>query len=196
MRRSSKLDLALRNRLLVKFTRPFEQGSICGYVLDIGPRFFLLALVEDACRFNGFQCLRLSDVRELEAPHKYASFAEAALKKRGQRIPAKPRVSMTNIEGLLKSASRVFPLVTIYREVLHPDICYIGRVEHVERGGVSLLEIGPDAKWDSRPTEYRLKDITRVDFGGAYEDALILVGGLPSNEGVETDAGKRRSAHT
>lgn len=180
----------------MQFTRPFEQGSVSGYLLDIGPRFFLLALVEDACRFNGFQCLRLSDVRELEVPHKYASFAEAALKKLGQRIPAKPRVNVTNIEGLLKSASRVFPLITIHREIIDPDVCYIGRVGHVEKGLLSLLEIGPDAKWDSSPSEYLLKDITRVDFGGAYEDALILVGGVPSNKGVETDAGKGRAAHT
>ena len=42
-----------------------------------------------------------------------------------------------------------------------------------------LLEINPDASWDAEPREYRLRDITRVDFGGDYEDALHLVGGWP-----------------
>jgi hypothetical protein len=181
MGRSSQLSVALRERMLVNFRRPFEQGSVNGVVLDIGPRFFLLALIDDGCRCNGFQCFRLSDVRGLEAPHKYAEFVVEALKKRGQRIPSKPRVNMDSIEALLTSASRAFPLVTLHREVVDPDVCHIGRVEEVGKGRISILGIGPDAKWDDKPTEYRVRDITRVDFGGDYEDALNLVGGAPSN---------------
>jgi hypothetical protein len=44
---------------------------------------------------------------------------------------------------------------------------------------VSLLEIGPDAKWEDKPKEYRVTEITRVNFGGDYENALHLVGGVP-----------------
>jgi hypothetical protein len=175
--RSTKLAAALRDKTLVKFTRPFEDGSVNGYILAIGPRWFLLALVGDGIRFNGFQCFRLSDVRELQVPHAYAAFAEAALKKRGERLPKKPRVSVAGIEELLLSANRAFPLVTIHREKVDPDICEIGRVVQVKDGRVSLLEINPDATWDAEPKQYRLRDITRVDFGGEYEEALQLVGG-------------------
>jgi hypothetical protein len=61
-----------------------------------------------------------------------------------------------------------------------PDVCWIGRVLGVDRNRVSLLEIGPDAKWDEKPTEFTLSEITRVNFGGEYEDALHLVGGDPA----------------
>jgi hypothetical protein len=180
--------------MLVKFTRPFEQGSFNGLVLDIGPRFFLIAVIEDGCRYNGFSCLRLSDVRELETPHRYAHFVTEALKKRGEHTPRRPRVKVAGIEDLLTTASRAFPLVTIHREVIDPDICQIGRVEEVAKGRFSMLEIGPDAKWDDKPTEYRLRDITRVDFGGAYEDALNIVGGAPPNKTLQPPSpGRRRS---
>jgi hypothetical protein len=196
-RSSSKLDLARRTRLLVKFFRPFEQGSFNGYVLDIGARFFLLLVVEDACRFNGFSCLRLADVRKLEAPARYAGFAEAALKKCGQRAPRKSRVTVDTIDNLIESAAGWYPLITIHREIVNADVCAIGRVVDIRDGCVSLLEIGPDGKWEHTPTVYRLKDITRVDFGGAYENALYAVGGRPPlgagpSEGVRTAAGRRR----
>jgi hypothetical protein len=178
--RSTKLAAALRDKTLVKFTRPFEDGSVNGYVLEIGPRWFLLAIVGDGIRFNGFQRFRLSDIRELQVPHPYAAFAEAALKKRGQRMPKKPRVAVESIEVLLLSANRSFPLVTINREKIDPEVCEIGRVVQVEDRHVSLLEINPDASWDAEPKQYRLRDITRVDFGGEYEDALRLVGGSPA----------------
>src|ERR1700728_4224069 len=180
-RRSSKLATALHDKLLVKFTRPFEGDSFNGYVLDIGPRFFLMAIVGERVRFDGFSCIRLSDVRELQAPHGYAAFAEAALRKRGERIPKKPRISVASPEELLRSAGRAFALVTLHREHVNPDVRQIGRVVGVAKGRVKLLQIGPDAAWDEEPKVYRLSEITRVDFGGDYENALQLVGG-PSPE--------------
>ena len=178
--RSTKFAAALRDKTLVKFTRPIEEGSVSGYVLDIGPRWFLLALLGDGIRFNGFQCFRLCDVRELQVPHPYGTFAEAALKKRCERVPKKSRVSVANVEELLLSASRAFPLVTIHREKVDPGVCEIGRVSQVKDGLLSLLEINPDASWDANAKQYRVRDITRVDFGGEYEDALQLVGGHPA----------------
>jgi hypothetical protein len=164
----------------VKFTRPFEPGSISGYVLDVGPSFFLLALVgSDGVRFNGFSCFRLIDVRRLQVPHKYAAFIEAAQKELDERIPRKPPVVVDGLQELLLSASRKFPLVTVHREKVDPDVCYIGRVADLGNGRVSLREIGPDARWDRKPKSYRLGEITRVDFGGQYEEALHLVGGDP-----------------
>jgi hypothetical protein len=56
-RKNERLALAGKN-VLVEFTRSVEEGSVVGYVLAIGAQFFLLALVEDNARFNGFQCLR------------------------------------------------------------------------------------------------------------------------------------------
>jgi hypothetical protein len=149
--------------------------------MDIGPRWFLLALVGDDIRFNGFQCFRLSDVRKLQVPHPNAAFVEAALKKRGERLPKKPRVSVASIEQLLLSANQSFPLVTIHREKAFPDgPCEIGRIMGAAGGRVSVLEIKPDASWEAKAYQYRIRDITRIDFGGDYEDALHLVGGPPA----------------
>jgi hypothetical protein len=148
-------------------------------VLDIGPRFFLLALVSDGLRLNGFQCFRLSDVRKLSVPDKYAPFHEAVLKKRGARFPKKPSVVVSSLAELLATASRAFPLITIHREKADPKVCWIGKVVDMDDGRVKLLEIGPDACWDKEPETYSMSEITRVDFGGDYEDALFLIGGSP-----------------
>ena len=136
----SKLARAHREKLLVAFTRPFEQGSILGYVVDIGPKFFLMTMIApDEFRFNGFSCLRLADVRNLSVPHKYSAFVETALKKLRERLPKKPHVVLGSLSELLLSASEHFPLVTIHRERVNPEVCYIGRVDSISRG---LLDFG------------------------------------------------------
>jgi len=176
--RSAQLKRAMHQQQFVHFSRRFEETPIRGYILDVGPKFFLLALVSDRFWFDGFECLRIADVRDIR-PDPYAAFAEAALRKRGERIPKKPRVSLAGIEELLLSAGRAFPLVTIHREQVDPEICNIGHVVTVDRGRLSLLEIHPDATWNTVSNTYRAREITRVNFGGDYEDALYLVGGRP-----------------
>ncbi len=94
-------------------------------------------------------------------------------------MPKRPRVSLTSVEDLLLSARSLFQLLTIHRERIKPDVCWIGKIEEIKRGKVSLREIGPDAKWDDYPTSYKLNEITSVEFGGEYERALSLVGGNP-----------------
>ena len=42
-----------------------------------------------------------------------------------------------------------------------------------------MLEIDPSAQWETEPTYYRLKEITRIDLPGPYENALLAVGGYP-----------------
>ena len=59
-------------------------------------------------------------------------------------------------------------------------MCWIGREQGVNRARVSLLEIAPDASWEDNPEEYRIKEITRVNFRGDYENTLHLVGGAPT----------------
>ena len=141
--KKSQLALALRDKMLVRFASAFERGTVNGYVLSIGPKFFLIALVSDGLQLNGFQCYRFSDIRKLQVPDKYARFHEAVLKKRGQRIPKKPPVDVSSLAKLLLTANRAFPLVTIHRERVDRSACWIGRVVGLRRGRVMLLEIGP-----------------------------------------------------
>ena len=94
-------------------------------------------------------------------------------------MPKKPRIDR-KCRGPPNVSRRSFPLVAIHRERVNPDVCWIGRVTGVDRGRVSLLKIDPDASWDAEPKEYRLNEITRVNFGGDYENALHLVGGEPA----------------
>src|ERR1019366_3479203 len=91
----SQLKDALRTRQFVRFSRRFEDLPIRGYILDVGPRFFLAALVSDRLWFDGFECFRFSDVSKVIADP-YTQFAESALRKRRERLPKKPRVSVAS----------------------------------------------------------------------------------------------------
>ena len=98
---------------------------------------------------------------------------------RGQRRPLLPRLRLDNAGSTLQSLARAFPLVTIFRERLDPDVCNIGWLIGVDATSFGLQEINPGAKWERKVTTYRLRDVTRIDAGRAYEESLWLVGGEP-----------------
>ena len=81
--------------------------------------------------------------------------------------------------GLIRTEADVAPLVTLHTEVVDPTVCFIGRPARLTHRSVRLLEITPQGEWHDRPTKWVFSDVTRVGFGGRYEDALALVGGPP-----------------
>jgi hypothetical protein len=175
-RGSEQLREAMKLKPFVRFTRPFDDGYTRGYVLDVGKDFFTMLITDETCRFNGFQCLRIKDVRKFRQDP-YAHFYVAALEARKQYITRKPRIKLGSVAEILLSVQKESSLVTIYRETVKPDTCWIGKITKMTEREVSMLEIGPDAEWRDKPTTFKLKEITEIDFGGGYEEALSLVGG-------------------
>lgn len=174
----NQLKKAMRTKCLIRLKRRFEDCFIRGYVTDIGAEFFILALVSDRCWYDGFECFRIRDIKSV-AIDPYRTFTESALRKRNALRNKKPNIDLASIENLLLTANKKFNLVTIHREKVKPEACWIGRVLEIKKQRVSILEIGPNAKWDKSPEKHRINEITRVNFGGDYENALYLVGGEP-----------------
>ena len=169
------LAAAMASRSLVRITRKVEFGAADGYVVNTSEHWVLLLLVGEGIAYAGFQAFRIQDVASLDAPSPRAAFYEAVLRKRGLRRPRTPKLNLSSVQELVLSAGRCFPLVTIHREKADPDVCHIGQVISASPVSVSLLEVTPDATWDEVATTYRLAQVTRVDVGGPYEEALALV---------------------
>jgi hypothetical protein len=173
----AQLRMARQKKLIVKFERPFETGTFTGFVMDVGPKFFLLAVLRESLEFEQYSFLRITDVRKLESPAKYSDFYKAVRKKRGDKMPQKIKVQLKDVASILHSQKG--SLKTIHCELVDPDVCHIGVVMGGSASRVEMLEIDPAAKWDTKPGYYRLNQITRIDLPGPYEKALLLVSGQP-----------------
>lgn len=175
-----QLEDAQAHSSIVRVSRAgLEDGAASGYMAALGPEFFALELIDDSIRFNGYDCLRYADISECEVPDPHAEFMTAALSARGlTRKPDLP-VDLGSLPSLLLTAQASFPLVTIHLED-DDNVCFIGKVIEIADEKLQLLEVTPDADWEATPTSHDLATITRVSFGGAYEEALYLVAGDPS----------------
>lgn len=166
---------------MIRFSRPFERGSVNGYVLGVGPKFILMAVFGDGFTLDGFLCCRIADIRSLKfASDNIASMYQTVFRKRGQEIPARPPIDLATVESILQSANQTFPLVAIHREKIKQGACHIGRITRIGSGRFWMREIDTDASWgDDELFRYKLSDVTLIEFDGDYEKGLHEAGGPP-----------------
>lgn len=160
---------------VVDFKRPkLDDDEVRGFVLDYSDSFTLLNVLDYDFYLNGFTVIRNSDITRYRTYDKDDYFLNMALRLKSIKPARKPKINLSNWESVLRTAQKLFPLLTIRREAISKDVCYIGKLVSVTNKTFTLYDIDPDANWD-RPHQRKLADLTKVDFGRGYEDALWRV---------------------
>lgn len=168
----------MRERIrLIKFYREsVTRHPLTGFALTWNDDLTLLQGFDfDFMSCYGYTVFRNRDVSRWKYLDEPGSFAARALKLK-QVEPEPPRaISIVSLAELLDSACASYPLVTIHRERISDEVCYIGRPLAMSEKTFTLREISPNATWNRKPHRIRFADVTKVDFGGGYETALASV---------------------
>jgi hypothetical protein len=171
---------ALAEAPLVRIERFGDRVTLTGFVVGVGGAWLLLHLVGDGVALDGWTAVPLTDVADVTLVGDEESFAERALRLRGETPEALPDIALGETRSLIASAQALFPLVTLHLE-RNDDICYIGRVEDVDEAGVVLRLLSPAASWEESE-RFPYGEISRIEFGTAYDTALADVADEASSE--------------
>lgn len=148
-----------------------------GFVVDLDRDWVVLHVVYDV-GLNGWSVVRLDTIRTVER-EPANSFLPRALAQFGED-PAPVLVDLTSTRDVIGSLASTFPLLTLFTELEDPRSALVGRPVRTGAKKVDLLEITADGTWDGRDARrIRYEDITRIDVGGRYEQALHELGGYP-----------------
>ena len=147
---------------------------ITGFIVDFSDSLVLLHCLNwDTFRLNGYTVIREDDIshyRFFDKPA-YWQFRAAKLLRFS---PGQPTgVSIGSFHEFLTSVAKRFPLVMFHPERTKPETCYVGSVSSVTDRTVVLDDLSSSAEWTG-PRRLKLADITKVDFGGGYEESLAM----------------------
>jgi hypothetical protein len=160
---------------LVEFERrKIDSHGLRGFVLVVSDTLTLLNVLTDEFRLGGFTVIRNVDVTGFSILDRDTHFAHRAVRLMKRKPRARPGVDITDWKTALVSAQHRFPLLALHPEARDPGVCYIGRIARLTEKTVTLHEIDTTAAWDGLG-RHRLEDLTRLEFGGGYEDALWRV---------------------
>lgn len=159
-----------------------DSYEIIGYVVDLSSEFVVIHVQNNEILLDGYAILRIQDITFVENKPKHREFYTEALKLRGYTPKRPDGICLNSIASILESVNKHYPLVTVYREEISTDACSIGRLEKLTEKTLILQWLNPSAQWEGYSPRYRLANITKIDFGGLYEDALALVARIQPDE--------------
>ena len=143
-----------------------------GFVVGFSDKLILFHVVNmDAFRLNGYCAIQIEDVKAYRAFEK-PQFWQSRAARRFKFTPVcPPGISLGSIPELITSIARGYPLFTCHPERTKPYVCYIGSLISATAATFTINDLDCDAEWTG-PRRLRFRDITRVEFGGGYEEAL------------------------
>ncbi len=150
-----------------------EYGFSNGYLLDFSPNWTLIQFVDGEIYFDGYKIFSGSIINKLWELDEYNHMIHRAFLKLGYK-PVKPKVNLIDVNAIVTSAYKLFPLIVIHRDILNKDECDIGGISNVTKDTITLATIEPNAEYGEECL-IESKDITKIAFGGHYETALWAV---------------------
>lgn len=171
----ARLQRARDRQLYVSVRRWIPDSErVDGFVLALGEKWVALAEL-DGVSLYGWCLLRLKDIQAVFIDPD--SLATKVLQARDQWPPQAVDVSLDDAAAALSSTTEIAPLISIFVEFDRPDIMWLGSVTATNRDRVLFLEVSTLAEWHRKPRIIDLEDVTRIAFGGSYEEGLALVAG-------------------
>lgn len=130
----------------------------------------------------GEHLIRVKDIQAVSIVPDPECFEVKALKARSLWPPSAPELSLDDVVKAVDSASAATAMVSVFDEFDRPAACWIGDVTSLDDSKLHLLEVNTRGGWARKPRTFDPADVTRIDFGGGYEEALSLVAGSPPAE--------------
>lgn len=157
---------------ILRFDRkPLEAHPLTGFVLEYNKTHTLVQVYDDRLfQLNGWCVFLNADVRRYWEVQSDDLLARAARLRKLKPV-APDGVSIYNWKDVLTTAGAAFPLITIHRERIRRNTCWIGQFRRASQRSVTIRSISPQAQWEAEET-FLLREITMVEFGGAYEELL------------------------
>jgi hypothetical protein len=174
----ANLQALVESGLLVNVRGPGEQHDTVGYVVGVGANWALLQLIDSHGVSDGFRALRLGTVSEVEPVDPEESLLPRVIAARPVTLEV-PDVSLDDARALLEGVRRHFALIYLVTDDLEGGAFWIGEIASLDDGGVMLRKVSATGEWADQ-AYYRYESITRIGFGGGYEEALALAAGTVS----------------
>ncbi len=165
------LAAAMAESQIVKLWRqPIDKHPLEGYVVGLSNKWVLLEVIEgDPLVFDGYQTVRLADITLCKMDN---SFVSEYFQRREVFPRTQPKVDLTDLHSLLPGVSKDYAMFVIECERVEPGICFIGVAEGLTKRSLWMKKFSSNAKWIDTE-KFKLKDITSINFGGGYVNALI-----------------------
>ena len=142
-----------------------------GFVAATSADFVVFSLVGEQCHFDGACVLRMEDVTFLRRDTEVLSAWSRVLQESPSSPASVKHVDLSSWESVVRSVAGHEKVVSFHRERVDETSCYIGTNVKIDGDCLRADRISVEGRIDGQFT-LRTGDLSTVDFGGGYEQAL------------------------
>jgi hypothetical protein len=161
-----------------------------GVVVHLSEGWVVLAELREGVLRDGYMAFRTSSIKRARVFDTFIGF----IRENNPWPPNSPVVTadLRNPEQLIRAAVKAAGVVSLHREDKYPEQLLMGVPVRWSRKRLWLFTIDEHGRWESFLDRFRLRNITRIGFGGTYERAVSSTAGvMPEAIPEKDDRGKK-----
>ena len=154
--------------------------------MEVNPRFLVMQVVDESFHLDGYSVLPIEDIDRYRVAEEQDDMTRYVLINRyGPEYLDSTVIEQMNLEdfSFLKQVHKHYPLISVHRGYISDTKFSVGRIVRVEEDFSLLHEVSTEACWIDGLMKFDYDDVTRIDFGGAYEEALWMYVSRDSEDG-------------
>ena len=159
----------------------FDESPWYGYVVAESPELLAIHTVSDRYDLDGYRVFRQGDITERKESFNRRELIETALRLKGLAPHAPSTFELFGMRELIESVQGTYGAVIINQEALRSHEVEVGAVRMATRETYVLRGLTPNAEWENDDRPFRYRDITMLEFGGEYEETLVMVANARSS---------------
>jgi hypothetical protein len=160
---------------LSEFWRSIDPSPWRGYVVGESDAIVLLQSVSDRLDLDGYCALVREHITSEVQDFEKRDVIERALRLRQQKPVHPSRIAVDSLVTLVESAQAQYDVVVLDREVVAPGEVQVGSVRLNTAETYVLRWMTVNGHWENDSRVFSFRDVTRVEFGGEYEQTLLRV---------------------
>ena len=168
---------------LVELVRRMDEPSWQGFLVTQSSELLVLHRVSDRYDLDGYCVFRAEDVVSVETEFPRCELIEHALRLKLEEARPPAGIDASSMRKLMESAQRLFGVLLIEREFVQPGEAEVGTIRMTSTDTYVLRWLDPDAHWRNNNRSFRYRDVTRLEFGGEYEQTLLAVARSRESDG-------------
>ncbi|RJT75419.1 hypothetical protein D6T63_17885 [Arthrobacter cheniae] len=166
-----------------------------GVVVGLSKEWVVLAELREGVLRDGYVAFRTSSIKRVRVFDTFIGFVFIGfVRDNNQWPPHSPFLTadLSDPQPLIRAALDTAGVISLYREDKHPEQLLIGIPVRWSKKHLWLFTINEHGQWEAFLDRFRLRDITRIGFGGMYERAVSATAGpMPEAVPKKDDRGKK-----
>ena len=168
------LELYIQKNVIVDIQTYTDcENTITGFINQVSNDLVCILEVDDDGTHDGFIIIKLENIYYIRSDNNLLQTIAALAKEQNETLEIK-KLNLTSLLTAINDMKKHYEYTSFFIENINTEECYVGKI--ISTGELVFLhEFTNLIKGQESQVMLRYKDITRIGYGGKYEENIVKI---------------------